>query len=328
MEEIQQTEPNLLQAREWIENAISRGRVAHAYLLRVSTIKDGVSFAEHMLQRLFDPQGTEPSVAARIREHAHPDVIWLEPESKRRIIRMEQMRALIKQISQTSYCGGWKAGVISDAERMNDESANAFLKTLEEPPAKSLLLLLSHSPETLPSTIRSRCQTLNLSRGTPMPQGPWREDLLAYLRRGKPTDMLHVMEFSAGLVQLLETEQERVKEQIPGPDKEEGKSVTEAYEARVASRVLQVRHSILQCLQQWHRDVLFCVLGADEKELHFPGEQEVLRRQAAELDFGRAMRILEEVDHINRRLERIAQADEMVLSAGVARQAAIALGAE
>jgi len=328
MNEPREALSNIEQAREWMETTIRAGRVAHAYLLRASTIEEGVAFAEYLLERLFDPDGKDPSVGARIREHAHPDVAWVEPESKRRIIRMEQMRALIRRISQTSYAGGWKAGVIRDADRLNDESANAFLKTLEEPAGQTVLLLVTCSPEALPATIRSRCQQVNLSRGTPQADGPWRETLLGHLRRGQPTDMLHVMQISAGLLGLLEEEQRRVEEETTLPDTEAGKAAVEAHEARISAKVLQVRHAILQCVQQWHRDVLLCVLDADPGELNFPGEIETLRRQAANLDYGRALRILDEVDGMSRRLERVAQSDDMVFNVGVARQAAVAQGAE
>ena len=88
----------------------------------------------------------------------HPDLIRLEPEEGSKGIKVDQVRTLIDELSKTAQQGGYKAVIIDPAEGMNANSANAWLKSLEEPAAKTLLILVSHSASSVLPTIRSRCQ--------------------------------------------------------------------------------------------------------------------------------------------------------------------------
>ena len=94
-------------------------------------------------------------------------------------IRVEAVRAAIGFATTTSARGRGKVVVVHPAERMNDVAANAFLKTLEEPPANARFLLCSAAPDGLLATIRSRCQQLVL----PVPPAPDAEAWLAAARR-------------------------------------------------------------------------------------------------------------------------------------------------
>ncbi|MEZ7956727.1 MAG: hypothetical protein QMC23_08650 [Rubritalea sp.] len=86
----------------------------------------------------------------------------VRPQMKSRIISVDAMRELEKSFFKTARKGKYKVGVIVDADRMRKEAANAFLKTLEEPPDGSILFLLTASPERLLSTILSRCVNIPL----------------------------------------------------------------------------------------------------------------------------------------------------------------------
>ena len=90
-------------------------------------------------------------------QNEHPDLFHLRPAGKARIISVEKTRELISNLNRTSNQGGAKVAVIHEADRMRKEAANAFLKTLEEPPPDTYILLLSTRPYSLLATIRSRC---------------------------------------------------------------------------------------------------------------------------------------------------------------------------
>lgn len=90
----------------------------------------------------------------------HPDIHWLEPEEGARQIKIDAVRDLIARTTLTTQAKGSRVFVISPAHAMNNASANALLKTLEEPSSSSTLLLLSSQPHLLPATIRSRCQVI------------------------------------------------------------------------------------------------------------------------------------------------------------------------
>lgn len=100
----------------------------------------------------------------RVRSGFHPDFHLLEPEEGRRDIRISQTRELMTALSVQSYEGRGKVAVIDPADRMNEESQNAFLKTLEEPPEGTLLILVSSRPASLLVTVISRCQQFRFGR--------------------------------------------------------------------------------------------------------------------------------------------------------------------
>ncbi|MEJ2697629.1 MAG: DNA polymerase III subunit delta' [Candidatus Sulfobium sp.] len=91
----------------------------------------------------------------------HPDLLVVSPEE--RLIRIEEIRLIDEALSLKPHEGRKKAVIVDDAETMNISAANAFLKTLEEPPGESLIILVSSRPELLPATIRSRCARINFS---------------------------------------------------------------------------------------------------------------------------------------------------------------------
>lgn len=88
----------------------------------------------------------------------HPDMLWLEPEEGSKSIKVDQVRELTETLSKTAQQGGYKVIVLEPAEAMNANAANALLKSLEEPAAKTLIVLVSHNPSSVLPTIRSRCQ--------------------------------------------------------------------------------------------------------------------------------------------------------------------------
>ncbi len=93
----------------------------------------------------------------------HPDVFRLSPEEDSRVIKIDQIRGLIEKVTLSSHYGRYKVVIIHPADAMNIAAANALLKTLEEPPADTILLLITDRPSFLAATIRSRCQSLRLT---------------------------------------------------------------------------------------------------------------------------------------------------------------------
>ncbi len=117
----------------------------------------------------------ECTACALLRADAHPDwhVVRVEPDAQQ--IKVDQVRELIERLVQKSYRGGYKVGLIEGAEALNTSGANAFLKTLEEPTASTLLMLTAARSHRLPPTVASRCLKLAL-------RTPERESALAWLR--------------------------------------------------------------------------------------------------------------------------------------------------
>lgn len=110
----------------------------------------------------------------------HPDHFLLGPEEKGKPIRIDQVRLLCRGLALTSQLGGHKVAVVITADSMNLAAANALLKTLEEPTANTLLLLVSSRPAMLPATVRSRCHRVHLH---PAPAG----QAVGWLQRRVPS---------------------------------------------------------------------------------------------------------------------------------------------
>lgn len=146
---------------ELLSRALERGRLAHAYLFvgaaHIGKMTLARTFAESLLG------GSVP--LAR-----HPDFFLVErgkdPKTgkMRNGIVLDQIRGLRSRLSMGAMMRGWKIVILDDAHLMNTESANALLKSLEEPHDRTLLLLLADSEELVLPTVRSRCQVVQFSR--------------------------------------------------------------------------------------------------------------------------------------------------------------------
>jgi DNA polymerase III subunit delta' len=109
----------------------------------------------------------------RTSRDTHPDWINVRPVESTQI-RIEQVRELSEELALTSHQGGYKVGLLSPADALNRFAANALLKTLEEPPRRTVLILVATQPSRLPATILSRCQRIRVP-------APTRDEAVAWL---------------------------------------------------------------------------------------------------------------------------------------------------
>ncbi|MBL9214534.1 MAG: DNA polymerase III subunit gamma/tau [Opitutaceae bacterium] len=168
-----------------IERAIERSRLANSLLLHGDNLGTLAAMAHAIADRLLnDPrQPTQPFPPKQ-----HPDFFALRPAGKMRQISAEVTRDLIGRIQVSPQISRRKVAVVYEAERMNVTAANVFLKTLEEPPASTTILLLCTRPYSLLPTIRSRCLhfrftdsgTEALADADETARAQWREALAAY----------------------------------------------------------------------------------------------------------------------------------------------------
>lgn len=144
--------------------AHAANRLHHAILLYGPDLNTLEGVAKGVAEKLF---GRSPE--------KHPDLFELRPEGKMRFIKIgsdadkvggdwppNTMRRLMRELRQSSSLGGSKVAIVYEADRMNQQAANAFLKTLEEPPPDTTIFMLSARPNDLLDTIRSRCIALRV----------------------------------------------------------------------------------------------------------------------------------------------------------------------
>ena len=153
----------LEQQKIW-ESQIDNDQLPHALLLSGSAGIGKRSLAEWKIQKfLREPTSTEFPVHPTL-DIVHADVHRVSPEDGKTSISVDQIRALIIELSKTSYLGIGKVAIIEPANLMTVNAANSLLKTLEEPSGNALIILIADRMQNLPATIRSRCQHLNLHK--------------------------------------------------------------------------------------------------------------------------------------------------------------------
>ncbi|MEI8041210.1 MAG: DNA polymerase III subunit [Verrucomicrobiota bacterium] len=284
--------PAHAQSVSLLQRSLERGRLAHAYL-----------FTGHQLDALECLAGTlaktlnclEPvsrnGVAVdccdrclncrKVEDGNHADVFWVRPESRLRQIKIGQIvrrddsppRVLLDAVNLKPTESQYKLAILVAADRMNEPAANAFLKTLEEPPPRSVLILLTTEPQRLLETILSRCLRLNFAGDGPPKAGPAQMEWLtafsdmaaadqkSLLSRYRLLDVLlrKLTELRTGIEETLAArsplgKHEEAEDDLRSRWEQELKAAVEAEYRRQ-------RGEFLLALQWWLRDVWLQTLG-------------------------------------------------------------------
>ena len=187
---------------------MERGRPHHAWLVAGPEGVGKATFAYRAARRRLvarsDPgrgllgASPEDPVSRLVSSRSHPDLLVLEKAGDdgkpRKTILVEDARRLPEFFAKAPGMAEWRVAVIDAADDLNVNAANAVLKTLEEPPERGVLLLVTHAPGRLLPTIRSRCRRLAFS--------PWPlQEVAAFLqaRAGVPSaEALRLAELSGG----------------------------------------------------------------------------------------------------------------------------------
>lgn len=257
-----------------MKQARSMGRLGHAYMVTGPQEADREGFAARLLGLV---AGREEKTLEEWRELGVPVVA---PESKSRKISIDSMRELEHEINMKPGPLGFKFGVIVDCERMTPQAQNAFLKTLEEPPPGTLLILLTGKPDELLPTILSRVIELPL---IPEPGArrlsEHERSLLALLELAVPrmgSGLAAALAIKAGFEEILGALRAEVEEELEEDlerEKEHYKQTTDssAYlkdreektKAKIEATYLQQRDALLELMLAWMGDVIRLKVNAD-----------------------------------------------------------------
>lgn len=149
-----------------LQTSVARDRIPHAYLfygmegVGKRTVAEVFAKALNCRSNSIDACDECPS-CVKIDRGNHPDVVMIRAEGQ--FIKVKEIRDLQEQMKFRPFEGRKRIFIIDDADRMNSVSANALLKTLEEPSASNILMLITARPHQLPMTILSRCQHLRFN---------------------------------------------------------------------------------------------------------------------------------------------------------------------
>jgi DNA polymerase III subunit delta' len=281
------------QGIELLQRSLARGRLGHAYLFAGDQLEELETFARTLAKTLNCQQPIPAGGVAtdccdtcptcrKIDHDTHADIHWVRPESKSRIITVEQTRELMREIQLKPTEAGYKVAVITAADRLNAQAANAFLKTLEEPPAKSVLILLSTAPQRILETILSRCLRLNFFSDGARPASPAQMEWLARfdaLAADGQKSLLSRYRLLDALLQKLGEIRSRVEEALTARSPlqqydEVEKDLREKWEdeltAAIEAEYRRQRVEALLLVQWWLRDVWLHTLAAGKPLLKFP----------------------------------------------------------
>jgi DNA polymerase-3 subunit delta' len=302
------------EALEYLSRAYERGRLGHAYLISGPPGSGKRGLASDLSNLVSSAQSDDVFASPP------PGVFLAEPESKSRRIVIDQVRALEHALHMRSGNGHRKVAIIADADRLQPQAANAFLKTLEEPPNDSLLILLSAMPEILPDTIRSRCVSVPLAAADERTFGDEEQELIRLLGEtasstGKGIQPAY--QLARGFQSLLGQMREAIRESNDAAlkrDEVRYRNTTDGawlderegyYKALTESQYVRQRARLVEILFLWWSDVLRASTGIIRREL--PGAKKQTEALAARLttpEILRRIRRLEELrDHLGRNIQ-------------------------
>jgi DNA polymerase-3 subunit delta' len=323
---------------EPLQRSLDRGRLGHAYLLSGADADALEGLARTLAKTLncLQPQRgasgaavdcCDACLSCRKIEHGnHSDVMWVRPESKTRVIAIEQVRELMGFVQLTPTEAERKVGIITAADRLNTSAANAFLKTLEEPPRRSHLILLTTEPERILETIESRCLRLRLAGNERLRISPAN---LAWLREFAAAatgegGVLARYGLADRLVTRLNTLNEEIEKQLtarspletyPDAEPEQRERWEDELKAGIASEYRRQRGELMAAIQAWLHDVWLGTLGQDAGLAFVPELAPAAQSVAARLKPRAAARNLTVLDRTQRQLHTNAQ-EALVLEIG------------
>lgn len=296
--------PGQMQGVQLLQRSLARGRLGHAYLFTGHQLEELESLARTLAKTLNcrKPVKTggvatdccdECLMCRKIDNDTHADLHWARPESKSRVVTVEQMRDLMREIQLKPTEAEYKVAIITAADRLNPQAANAFLKTLEEPPAKSVLLLLTTEPQRILETVQSRCLRLNFAGEAVRPPDAAPSEWLAQfgaLAATEQKSLLGRYRLLDVLLQKLGEIRARVDESLTARSplqryEDVDKDLRERWEDELAAAIeaeyRRQRADLILLVQWWLRNVWLSTLAAGGELLNFPqvaGTETVARR--------------------------------------------------
>jgi len=278
-----------------LQRSLERGRLGHAYLFSGGRLGDIEVVARTLAKTLncqSPPQRATNGLALdccdacpachRIEGDIHADVQWLRPESKTRLVSIDQVRELVHTVHLKPTEGLYKVAVIVAADRLTPQAANAFLKTLEEPPARSVLLLLTTEPQRMLETVVSRCLRMSFAGDTGGPREPDRLEWLqafGQVASGQQQTLLGRYQLLGALLSELARLRKSVGDSLTARSplqryEDVAPDLRDRWETELAAAIeaeyRRQRGELLACVQWWLRDVWLLTQKLAEHTLTYP----------------------------------------------------------
>ncbi len=232
----------------------------------------------------------------QIINQSFPDFFAIQPEGQ--FIKINQIKELLKWLHLRPASGKYRILAVEDAEKMNKESANAFLKTLEEPPPQTLIILLAEHPQQLLETIVSRCQIIRFQ----LLQKAHVEQILKEYQQLSPEQLNFLAHFSMGCVRedwvekidALQTMRDQVIDFLLNLSPEQMEKIFKAIEGWSAPKDKEWRY-MLDFLEYWFRDLAWVWYGLPAEQLLNQDRMEKLEQCAQRFPLNRVVKNYQKV---------------------------------
>lgn len=294
-------------AMELLAKAKAGNRLGHAYMITGPKEADREGFATAFLNLA---SGAKWKSLEEWHQHS---VHIVRPESKSRRVTTDAIRELERGLNMSSGPEGHKFGVIIDAERMMAQAQNAFLKTLEEPPPRTLLLMLTAHPQQLLPTILSRVIEIPLlAPDTARVFSEHEQKLLTVLEKlcSRTTSSLSgafalKKEFEEILEELHESIKEEMEEDFEREREHYAKTTEgnwlkhreEQVEANIEASYLMQRDALMDLLLSWMGDVVRQQVGAEHLDLRqYQPATAALAQRWTPAEAGKRLRVLRKLE--------------------------------
>ena len=299
------------QIKGHLQNALSTGKISHAYIINGEKSSGKEFIAKVFAMALQCEEGSmEPCQECRSCKQAlsgnHPDIIRVVHE-KPNSVSVDDIRTQVNNdVAVKPYSSPYKVYIISEAEKMTVQAQNAILKTLEEPPAYAVILLLTDNVNSLLPTILSRCVVLNMK---PVPDALVKEYLCSQLQVPdyKAEVCAAFARGNVGKAKMLATSEdfENIKAEALALLKyiqEMDLNEIVAAVKKITEYKLEIQDYLDICAI-WYRDALLFKATRDMNHLIFREEIQALRRTAQRSSYEGIENIIKALDTAKRRLD-------------------------
>ena len=325
-----------------LRRSLANGRLGHAYLFVGGDIESLESHAVELARTLNcqTPKATgetgiplepclECTACRKVDSQNFPDLDILRPEMKSRVIGVGQIRGLIQKVSLKPTEGRYKVAIISGADRMPPVTINAFLKTLEEPPERTVFMLLTAHPEKVIDTVLSRCLRLNFEGETGVQldaeDEAWLQSFVGMTAQTNE-GLMGRYRLLGKLVSHLSAKRDGIEEiqQAASPltrhdDIEPAlrKKWESELEASIESEYRGQRSKFLAGLQWWLRDVWLAAMQQGRELLHFQAWADASEAVAKRISAEQALENLQAMEATQRLLETTNVQEALALEVGL-----------
>ncbi len=301
--------------KEQLQRSLQEGNISHAYIIN-GELRSGKEFIAKIFAAALQcnhetdkPCQNCPACAKSFSDN-HPDIIMVTHE-KPNVIGVEDIRTKINNdIVIKPYHGPYKIYIMNEAEKMTVQAQNALLKTLEEPPAYAVIILLTTSMEALLPTIISRCVNLSMK---PVPNGILKEFIMREMR---------VPDYKADIaVAFARGNLGRAKVMVANEDFDKirddavslMKYIGEMEHSEIMDAIKNIKdykfdvEDYLDIITIWYRDVLLFKATNDVNGLIFKNEIQYIKRVAKKTSYEGVERIVEALEKAKERIKANVQ---------------------